>query len=430
MALACLGLLGLLALSLVGILFDGTLTTRDRILGSISTIVPALVLMWLCYLGVWMANPGRPTITLGSDHLTIDHRSLLRRPMRLPREIVAAASVDIGTEGSLRVRDRFHLERVDDEHRDLPTWLYSKHGSPLPLVGHFREVPNVAILFRDPIRFRGIRRVSRPVFRHSVRSPIRTKDAHGFLFAAEQPFIAEQVLRAWGVPIRAFTTEDAVALRPSAADRRRQSYRTAFTVGVGLTVFGSQALIAFILTDRPADRRCQDLRPSTSVRLSSGDAPHQPSVADLRDVLLDGPTGWVPYGSGRDMGITAITEEWGPLWAGLIAEHDFERGYQRSWSSGAIHLFEEVWEFESHDDAVGIQDRLLAALCDDAVAAYEIDGIVGSTAVVWEEASIENHTLYFVRGPRLYQVVLSEKRETPTRSQLERLGRLADDVAR
>jgi hypothetical protein len=429
MAIACLAGIGLLALSLVGVLLDATLTAVDRILGLISSIVPALLLVWLCYLAIWMANPGRPAVTLGPDDLIIDHRSLFRRPMHIPRQIIAAAQVDIGTEGSLRVRDRFRLEREDD-HGDLPDWLYSKHGSPLPLVGHFREVPNVAILLREPIRFRSIRRVSRPVFRHSVRSPIRTKDVGGFTLAVEQPFLAEQVLRAWGVPIRAFTTEDAVALRPSDADRRRQSYRTAFTVGVGLILLGSQAFLAFVLTGGSAGQRCENLRGSTSVRLSSEDAQDPPEVEDLSDVLIDSPSGWVPYGAGGESDLDAITRSRGREWAALVQEHDFERGYERSWSSGAIHLFEDVWEFESHPDAVAIQDQLLAATCDDAVDAYKIDGILGSTAVVWEEAGDQNHSLYFVRGPRLYQLVLTEEREAPSRSQLERFGRLADDQAR
>jgi hypothetical protein len=376
-----------------------------------------------------MANPGRPAITLEPAGLVIDHRSLFRRPVRIPREIVAAANVDVGTEASFRPHDRFTLERADDEHRELPPWLYSKQGSPLPLVGHFRETPNVAILFREPIRFRGIRRVSRPVFRHSVRSPIRTKDARGFVFAAEQPFVAEQQLRAWGVPIRRFTTSDAIALRPSAEDRRRQTYRTAFTVLVGLILLGSQALIAFILTEGPAEERCEDLRSSTSVTVSS-DGPQGAPVSDLSDLLLDGPRGWVPYGSGREVTISGLAEEWGADWAGLFEQHDFQRGYQRSWSSGALHLFEEVWEFESYPDAIAIQHDLLATVCGDALDVYEIEGILGSTAVVWEDGGAENHSVYFVRGPRLYQVVMSEKHEVPTRAQVERFGRLADDVAR
>ena len=241
--LVSLGGIGLLTLLLIGIAADPSVAASDRILGIASVGIPLLLLVWVCYLGIRMTDPGHPAITLRPDHLAIEHRALFRRPILVPRSTVVAASVDVGTEGSFRTRERFRLERAAEDHADLPAWLYSKQGSPIPLIGHFREIPNLAVLFSEPIRFRGIRRVSRPSFRHSVRSPIRTKDVGGVMFPVEHAFLAEQALRAWGVPIRTLTTADAVALRPSAADRRRQAYRTAFTVGIGLLVLGTQAIV-------------------------------------------------------------------------------------------------------------------------------------------------------------------------------------------
>jgi hypothetical protein len=432
MAIASLGGLGLLGLALIGIIMDATQSTGDRVVGIVSTVVTALVLIWLCYLGIWMMNAGRPAIRLEPDEMVIEHHSLFRRPVRIPRSSVAAMNVDVGTEGSLRPKDRFRIERRDhDPHEHLPTWLYSgKHGSPMPLIGHFREIPNVAILLREPFRFRGIRRVSRPVFRHSVRSPIRTKDVRGFMFAAEQPFLAEQTLRAWGVPMRAFDTLDAISLRPGPGDRRRQTYRTAFTMFVGLAVFGSQAAIAYLVTDGLAPQRCDNLRSSTAVRLSGGDSEPEVEVTDLSEVALDTPEGWIPSEGGEELDPDLLADLFGSDWADLLDSYEFERGYTREWSNGRYHLYENIWEFPSHDRAVSMQDELLASACPEAVDAFRVEGVKGSTGVAWEEGDRLVEAVYMARGPRLYVVALDERGEEPTRRQLERFTRLADDVAR
>jgi hypothetical protein len=430
MFLAALGAAGLMGLAVIGASIDASIGTGERALAIVSVVVPGLLFVWFAYLGIRMANPGHPHIRLDATEMVIEHKALFRHPMRIARSNVEAVDVDVGTEGSLRPRDRFGIAREEhEEHADLPAWLYGRHGSPVPVIGHFRELPNVALILHEPVRFRGIRRVSRPLFRHTVRSPIRTKEVRGFTFAAQRPFIAEQCFRAWGIPVRDITTEDVVALRPGPRDIRRQTYRTIATIVVGLLVFGGPVL-AYLLTERSGSDACEGLRSSTAVRLSRGAGTDDAiEVDELSDVLLDAPSGWVPVDS-FDLDDTNVAVRFGSGWGPAFVAHDLERGYTRHWSSGAIHLYAHVFEFSERNDAIAMHDAFLASSCPTAVDARRVVGVPGSTAVEYTSAETTYENALFTIGPRLYLVALEEHAGTPTMEQLERFTRLAHDVAR
>lgn len=230
---------GFFGLAALGAATDTTIGPLQRLAAAASMAGVALLLAWVFYVAIRMVTAGTPTVNLGADHMSIRHPGLFRREIEIPRSSIVAVDVDVGTEGGLRPRDRFAIEASDEiDPGSVPKWLYSaKHGSPLPVIGHFREVPNVAVVLAQPFRFRGIRRVSRPLFRFTVRSPIRTKDAPGFLLPAQQPFIAEQQLRAWGAEVRRVTAAEALGLLPGDRARSREHYRTIATVGIGILVY-------------------------------------------------------------------------------------------------------------------------------------------------------------------------------------------------
>ena len=215
------------------------MSSLQRALAFASSLVVALFLMWVTYLAIRMIRSRTPTITLDDDSLVIRHTGLFRKPVSIPRSDVGAVDVDVGTDGGMRPRERFANEGSDeDDPASVHLWLYSrKHGSPLPVVGHFREIPNLAVILDRPQRFEGVLRVSRPLFRYTVRSPIRTKEVRGFLVAARDPFIAEQQFRAWGTKVRHVSASEAHTLLAGPRDRTRERYRTIATVGVGIAVY-------------------------------------------------------------------------------------------------------------------------------------------------------------------------------------------------
>ena len=123
-------------------------------------------------------------------------------------------------------------------------WLFSRPGgAPLPLLGQVFDVPNVAVLFKEPKVLRPIRRWQK-AFPSKVRlgPPIHKRKSRGFLVRVKDAPNLRAVLEPWGTvgPI----TWDGLAAKAPPEEDRRKARRSAWRDNVILyaLVLGQAAI--------------------------------------------------------------------------------------------------------------------------------------------------------------------------------------------
>lgn len=161
-------------------------------------------------------------------------------------------------------------------------------------------------------------------------------------------------------------------------------------------------------------------------------------AGDLAALLFDDvPPGWV-----------VVAEETGPLTldevvAGSddpsserrrLVDHGFVRGYARSWTSdddaGDV-IFAFVYEFADGAGARADLDAGVGEARDDGHEFFEVPGIDGATGVTRrgdpaaEEEDATFHAVFFVRGRRLYLVVIGGTTERPPREAIDLAAAMA-----
>jgi hypothetical protein len=167
------------------------------------------------------ARPPAPEVTLALDcrrrarllgrapHLRLErdlmvvHHPLLAEPLVVPRDDVVVAAVDSRTrEGGSTLRFPFsqHFDPGPGGEAETYGWLYV-HGarSPLPFLAGSPGLPNVAVVFREPLAVRPRGRRGRRL----ITGPLP-----GFFARAAAPGAARSALRDWGV-MRPLTVADA-----------------------------------------------------------------------------------------------------------------------------------------------------------------------------------------------------------------------------
>jgi hypothetical protein len=155
-----------------------------------------------------------PSLRLSSDRLVVRHPVLLREPLVVDRDDVAVAAVDTRRrEGGDTVRFPFSHEfewtqPFPGDEAEIYGWLYVRGGrSPLPYLCDVQGLPNLVVVFREPLASlacRAPRRAGRPL----PRPPVPGRPLLGFFARVCDAEAARLALRDWGV-MRALTVRDA-----------------------------------------------------------------------------------------------------------------------------------------------------------------------------------------------------------------------------
>lgn len=132
-----------------------------------------------------------PWLGLDADRLTVAAPALLSAPLVVPRDLVAVAILDTRErDGGETLRFPYSheydwSESCSSDQAEIYGWLYRGGRSPLPLILDCKRLPNLAVVFTEPVD-------GRP----------------GFLTRACDPEATRTALRDWGV-MRRLTVADA-----------------------------------------------------------------------------------------------------------------------------------------------------------------------------------------------------------------------------
>ncbi|MEA2445626.1 MAG: hypothetical protein QOJ12_2918 [Thermoleophilales bacterium] len=156
----------------------------------------------------------QPSLRLESDRLIVRHPVLLTEPLVAARDDVAVAADDTRRrEGGDTVRFPYSHEfewtqPFPGDEAETYGWLYVRGGrSPLPYLCDVQELPNLVVVFREPLAplaCRTRRKPGRPL----PRPPVPGRALPGFFARVCDPDAARLALRDWGV-MRALTVTDA-----------------------------------------------------------------------------------------------------------------------------------------------------------------------------------------------------------------------------
>ena len=155
-----------------------------------------------------------PSLRLESDRLIVRHPVLLTEPLVAARDDLAVAAVDTRRrEGGDTARFPYSHEfewtqPFPGDEAETYGWLYVRGGrSPLPYLCDVQELPNLVVVFREPLAplaCRARRKPGRPL----PRPPVPGRAVPGFFARVCDPDAARLALRDWGV-MRALTVTDA-----------------------------------------------------------------------------------------------------------------------------------------------------------------------------------------------------------------------------
>jgi hypothetical protein len=191
------------------------------------------------------------------DGVVIRHPGIFRKPVLVPRRLISVAAFDERKASFKRFRDhhRFHLAGdLSDTRGEEPPWLYSKvGGSPLPLLSHVHDVPNLALLFTHPIKLQPPRRGVKPFPAKTVaHPPVHGHRSRGLLIRVRDTHDIERAFRRWGVA-RPLGRSDIYSLAPTPAEVDAARRRVSLTNVAILAVVVLQAaapLLLYLIGDR------------------------------------------------------------------------------------------------------------------------------------------------------------------------------------
>ena len=162
-----------------------------------------------------MRRPGRPPVlSLEPNRLILEHPVLLSSPLVVSRDDVVVAAVDTRRrEGGETLRFPYSHEYewtqpFPGDEGETYGWLYVRNAqSPLPFLCDLQALPNVVVVFRQPLPPLDCRR-RKPGSRPLPRPPVAGRQVPGFFTRVRDPEAARLALRDWGV-MRPLTVGDA-----------------------------------------------------------------------------------------------------------------------------------------------------------------------------------------------------------------------------
>jgi hypothetical protein len=152
-----------------------------------------------------------PSLRLDADRLVVRHPVLLTEPLVVERDAVAVAAVDTRRrEGGETLRFPFSHEfewaqPFPGDEAETYGWLYVRGGrSPLPYLCDVQALPNLVVVFREPLAPLACRTRRKPL----PRPPVPGRPLAGFFARVTDADAARSALRDWGI-LRPLTTTDA-----------------------------------------------------------------------------------------------------------------------------------------------------------------------------------------------------------------------------
>lgn len=370
------------------------------------------------------------SMTVGERGLTIDYPGLLLSPIDVPVRYVRLAAVEM-TPGKgpstifhkaqeLFQADPATLHTLVDKRRGRrPSGLYSsKRGSPLRMLGLVPDVPNLAVVFTQPLAFDSVRKGPKLWFGKSPSRPLpRRGEVRGFLATVEDPAQALTLFQRWGV-VRPITQTDLDLVTPSDAERRRARTKSiAYVVLAVGFAFGARPLIDAILGPDPVCGR--EYYPFRSDDYSSAAiiTPRAPGT-ELAPLLLAMP----PAGDFRAEGVEgaidlpAAATRHGHYWE--LGERElrkagFVAGFLRDWNGSAHSLSMTILRFESSTGAKAFESWNVGLLDCIRYQAFAVPGVPGATGRIITSGSYDIYRIGFIRGPFRFSLAASVLRTQP-----------------
>ena len=231
----------------------------------------ALLLIGTAVKTIVQSFKGTPCLRLFPDGLEIDHPLRFRRPFRVPKDRIRSVIVDVMHtpnpdlgemakavwSADRKPRPRLPvigMDRLDPaaaRETTLEGFLYSKSGSPLPLVlTEAKDLPNLAVIFDEPLVLSTARRgyLNSATGLTSVTLDLNLPDpkrpAPGFLARAVDPGKAYGTFDAWGIlPKSEAEARDVIHVFPTRDERARERAKR---VGAWVAVFAAAMLVRLV----------------------------------------------------------------------------------------------------------------------------------------------------------------------------------------
>lgn len=176
----------------------------------------------------------RAYLRLDPEGIEIDHEGLLAERARIPRADIALAAIDARPARMqfFRKHQRFEIHEGAD---DRPGHLYSRQsGAPFPVLSLVPDVPNLLLVFNEPLVLERPRRYLKPLPTKSpIHPPLRGRRLRGLLVRVVDPEPARAVFTEWGI-LRRPDAGDVAAIAPEedvSHLSRRRVFRDNFVLG-------------------------------------------------------------------------------------------------------------------------------------------------------------------------------------------------------
>lgn len=195
------------------------------------------------------------------EWLIIDRPGLLRAPIDLPRNDILLAVVDDGSGEGSDAQHRFPVRRTgaeaDYSAEETARWLYSiEQGGLLPLLNSTRESPNVALLFRTPLRLPRLKRVVKVFSENSFAFLPARRPQSGLLLSVSDPDVAARAFEEWG-SLREPMVTDVRSITPT--EEQWRVSRTLIYIRNAIIVALVAGHLLFVFA-RPAGDACKSLQ--------------------------------------------------------------------------------------------------------------------------------------------------------------------------
>src|SRR5688572_19587591 len=152
-------------------------------------------------------------LRLREDRMVVVHPTLLTEALVVERDAVVVAAVDTRRrEGGETLRFPYSHEfewtqPFPGDDAETYGWLYVRNArSPLPFLSDVQALPNLVVVFREPIAPLACRR--RKAGKPMPRPPVPGREVPGFFARVREADAARIALRDWGV-MRPLTITDA-----------------------------------------------------------------------------------------------------------------------------------------------------------------------------------------------------------------------------
>lgn len=388
-------------------------------------IVGALAFAWGLMSMVRAARAAE--ILVFNDRMVIENPSVFRQPVTIPREAIKVVSVDVtkgdrrfpiatppGYSEGLRL-DEPLMDELDEPFEDAEVWLelprhlYTPANALLlPNVGEPNDVPNVVVLFDEPILFGPLHMLPGYVVRG--RYPSGRAPERGFWGRVHDAQAAAHVLSFLG-PVRGLRHEDVVPLLPSLgavpAVRKRQALLVALFVGLA-----AARLVTQLWPDdepRTSSAACDGIE----TMVEDADVPRPAFKPDSGEEALpqitaiEPPAGYAQveegFGSLEEVAGArrGFEDEWERRFRGL----GFKTAFARVWTAGENGIFVEVIEFARKAGALDYVYWETSYGCGDKEI-FAVPGVAGAIGTLHDLDERRVAHVHFVRGARSFYVTL------------------------